>query len=380
MDPPAAAIRELDVDSALARQRAGIPLVDVREPGEWALGSPTDAWRIPLDQAAEAVAARVPALDSEILLICASGIRSRRAAEALAARGYRRLASVTGGFTQWRARGLPFESPSALEPAARERYSRHLLLPNVGEAGQLRLANSRVLLIGAGGLGSPSALYLAAAGVGTLRIADDDRVDLSNLQRQVLHDTPRVGWPKVRSAEQTLRALNPLVRIEAREERAGPDNIARLLEGVDVVLDGADNFATRYLLNAACVESGTPLVYGAVQRFEGQVSVFWPAQPGGAGPCYRCLFPEPPAPGDAPNCAEAGVLGVMPGLIGMMQATEVIKLLLGIGEPLVGRVLCVDALGARYRELALARDPDCPGCGPERRPVVIDGALCSASP
>jgi molybdopterin/thiamine biosynthesis adenylyltransferase len=234
-----------------------------------------------------------------------------------------------------------------------------------------------VLIVGAGGLGSPAAFYLAAAGVGCLRIVDDDHVERSNLQRQVLHQDARVGMLKVESALATLHALNPRVKVETAAERVTSANVDSLIAGVDVVFDGADNFATRYLLNEACIASGKPLVYGAVQRFEGQASVFWPGHPSGTGPCYRCLFPEPPRPEDAPNCAEAGVLGVMPGLIGMIQANETLKLLLGVGEPLLGRVLCVDALGGRFRELRLARDPDCPGCGPNRRPVTQAAVGCA---
>jgi molybdopterin/thiamine biosynthesis adenylyltransferase len=262
-----------------------------------------------------------------------------------------------------------------------ERYSRHLRLPEVGLEGQRRLEAARVLLVGAGGLGSPAAYYLAAAGVGTLRLADDDVVDRSNLQRQILHTDARIGMSKVASATAALSALNPRARIEGVAERITGANVERLLDGVDVVIDGADNFPARYLLNDACVKLGKPLVYGAVHRFEGQVSVFDAGRGRGAAPCYRCLFPEPPPPEAAPNCSEAGVLGVLPGVIGMLQATEAIKLLLDIGEPLRGRLLHFDALAMRFRETRLASDPDCVLCAPGTPfPGYIDyAAFCSAS-
>ena len=260
-----------------------------------------------------------------------------------------------------------------------ERYSRHLRLPDVGLDGQKRLESSRVLLVGAGGLGSPAAFYLAAAGVGTLRIADDDIVDRSNLQRQILHTEARIGTPKVESAAVALSALNPRARIEAIRERITSDNVEHLLDGVDVVIDGADNFPARYLLNDACVKLGKPLVYGAVHRFEGQASVFDAGRQRGVAPCYRCLFPEPPPPESAPNCADAGVLGVLPGVIGLLQATEAIKLLLGIGEPLRGRLLQFDALAMRFRETRLSPDPACPVCAPDRAfPGYVDyAAFCA---
>jgi len=249
----------------------------------------------------------------------------------------------------------------ALDADAVDRYSRHLLLPEIGVAGQLTLQQSRVVLVGAGGLGSPAALYLAAAGIGTLVIIDDDRVERSNLQRQVLHTDARVGIAKVESAGIALQALNPRVQSDLRNERLHAGNVEALLRDAAVVIDGADNFSTRYLLNAACLQLKLPLVYGAVHRFTGQVSVFDSRRVD--SPCYRCLFPEPPSAADAPNCSEAGVLGVLPGIIGLLQASEAIKLLLGIGAPLVGRLLCFDALAASFRELRLPRDAQCPGCG-----------------
>jgi molybdopterin/thiamine biosynthesis adenylyltransferase len=289
--------------------------------------------------------------------------------------GYTNVASVHGGTTAWRGDGLPLVQPmqSDAERDFNERYSRHLLLPQVGVEGQKTLLASRVLVLGAGGLGAPASFYLAAAGVGHLRIADDDVVDRSNLQRQILHTEARIGEAKVVSAQIALSALNPRTRIEAVAERVVADNVERLLADVDVVIDGADNFPVRYLLNDACVKLGKPLVYGAVQRFEGQASVFDAGRHRGQAPCYRCLFPQPPAAEFAPSCAEAGVLGVLPGVIGLLQANEAIKLLLGIGEPLSGRLLHFDALAMRFREMRLRPDPDCAVCAPGRPfPGYID--------
>ena len=343
-------------------QAGGAPLLDVRDPEEHALGLPEHAVAAPR-AALEAEPGRFHALPSEVLLlICGSGRRSLLAAEALAAQGYTRLYSVVGGVGAWQAAGLPMQS-AAGDPDFLDRYSRHLRLPQVGVAGQHRLGDARVLLVGAGGLGSPAAFYLAAAGVGTLRIVDDDRVERSNLQRQILHRDDGIGLPKADSAAATLNALNPRCRVEPRIERLGPGNVDALLEDVDVVIDGADNFPTRYLLSDACVRNAKPLVYGAVHRFEGQVSVFDAGRQRGLAPCYRCLFPDAPRAEDAPNCSEAGVLGVLPGIIGLLQATEAIKLVLGIGEPLVGRLLHVDALSMRFRETRLRPDPACIACG-----------------
>jgi molybdopterin/thiamine biosynthesis adenylyltransferase/rhodanese-related sulfurtransferase len=350
---------------ALARQQAGAVLVDVRDAHERALGTARGALGIARGDLEADPAAHLPDLDADILLICQSGRRSQFAAEALLARGYRNVASVAGGTVAWSNAGLPMDAPE-LDDDFSDRYSRHLRLPEVGLAGQKRLEAATVLVIGAGGLGSPAAYYLAAAGIGTLRIADDDVVERSNLQRQILHTNAGIGTQKVASAHAALMALNPRTRIEAIAERVTSANVERLLEGVDVVVDGADNFAVRYLLNDACVKLAKPLVYGAVHRFEGQASVFDAGRHRGEAPCYRCLFPEPPPPEAAPNCAEAGVLGVVPGIVGLLQATEVLKLVLGIGEPLTGRLLHVDALGLRFRETRLAPDPDCPVCPPGR--------------
>ena len=359
---------------ALARQQAGALLIDVRDAHERALGSAKDARGIARADLEADPDGHVPDRDAEVLLICQSGRRSQFAAEALRARGYRNVASVVGGTVAWADAGLPMDAPQ-LDEDFSERYSRHLRLPEVGLAGQKRLEAATVLVVGAGGLGSPAAYYLAAAGIGTLRIADDDVVDRSNLQRQILHTDARIGTPKVDSARVALSALNPRTRIETFAERVTSANVERLLDGVDVVVDGADNFAARYLLNDACVKLGKPLVYGAVHRFEGQVSVFDAGRHRGHSPCYRCLFPEPPPPEAAPNCAEAGVLGVVPGIVGLLQATEALKLVLGVGESLSGRLLHIDAMGLRFRETRLAPDPECPVCPPGRDfPGYIDYA------
>jgi sulfur-carrier protein adenylyltransferase/sulfurtransferase len=367
-------IRELSPAEALARLQAGALLVDVRESHERELGMAQGASGVAMAELERDPSAYVPDADTEVLLICQGGRRSQLVAENLAARGYRNLASVAGGTTAWEAASLPMMRPQ-IDTDFAERYSRHLRLPEIGIAGQRRLEAARVLLIGAGGLGSPAAFYLAAAGVGTLRLADDDTVDRSNLQRQILHADARIGMAKVASAAIALSALNPRTKIETFEERIGSHNVERALEGADVVIDGADNFPARYLLNDACVKLGKPLVYGAVHRFEGQVSVFDAGRQRGVAPCYRCLFREPPPPEAAPNCAEAGVLGVLPGVIGLLQATEALKLLLGLGEPLAGRLLQFDALAMRFRETRLAPDPDCPVCAAERDfPGYIDYA------
>jgi len=294
-----------------------------------------------------------------VILSCQSGARSAFAAKALQEMGYERVASLKGGFSGWKQGGYPWAVPAILDADKRRRYSRHLLIPEVGEEGQMKLLSSKVLMIGAGGLGSPAALYLAAAGVGTLGIIDEDVVDDSNLQRQVLHTTERIGMAKTESARQTLTALNPDVEVVAYNERLTSANIDRILPGYDLVVDGTDNFPTRYLLNDASVKHDIPVVHASIFRFEGQMTVFKPHD----GPCYRCLFPEPPPAELAPSCAEGGVLGVLPGIMGTLQASEALKLLLGIGTPLVGRLLLVDALEAEFHEVTLKRDPNCPVCG-----------------
>jgi len=334
--------------------------LDVREPNEWELGHVPDALHVPRAQVAERAALELPDRSREIVVYCARGIRSAVAADTLAALGYERVTNLIDGFEGWQEQGLPVVVPSTLEPEHIRRYSRHLLIPEVGEAGQRRLLESRVLLVGAGGLGSPSSLYLAAAGVGTIGIVDDDVVDDSNLQRQIVHSTERVGTAKVESARETLEALNPDVMVEAFQERLSSENVDRILgAGWDVIVDGADNFPTRYLVNDASVWHGIPVVHGSIYRFEGQVTVLAPGQ----GPCYRCLFPMPPPPELAPSCAEGGVLGVLPGVIGSLQANETLKLALGIGSPLIGRLMLFDALTATFDEVALRRDANCPVCG-----------------
>ena len=372
-------VRELDPAEALQRQRSGALLVDVREAHERALGMAEGARGIALGELVETPASLLDA-NAEVLLICQSGKRSLRAAQALLEAGFTSVASVRGGTTRWQAEGLPMREPD-FDADFAERYSRHLRLADVGLEGQRKLEAARVLVVGAGGLGSPSAFYLAAAGVGTLRIVDDDVVDRSNLQRQILHADARIGMPKVESAAAALSALNPRTKIEAIQERITSANVERILDGVDVVVDGGDNFPVRYLLNDACVKLGKPLVYGAVQRFEGQASVFDAGRHRGVAPCYRCLFPEPPPADAAPNCAEAGVLGVLPGVIGLLQATEAVKLILGIGAPLTGRLLQFDALGMRFRETRLSPDPQCPVCAPGAVfPGYIDyAAFCAAA-
>jgi sulfur-carrier protein adenylyltransferase/sulfurtransferase len=356
-----AEIDEIDARRASDFLAAEEPLVvDVRERDEWEEGHIPGAVHVPRGSLESRIERVEPDRARPIVLYCSVGNRSVFAAKTLEELGYESVSSLAGGFTDWKRNGFPTALPQTLEPAQRARYSRHLLIPEVGEEGQLRLLESRILLIGAGGLGSPAALYLAAAGVGTLGIVDDDAVDATNLQRQIIHSTARLGEPKAESAKQTIEALNPDVKVKLYRERLTSENADRILgEGWDVIVDGADNFPTRYLLNDASVWHGIPVVHGSIFRFEGQVTVFRP----GTGPCYRCLFPQPPPPELAPSCAEGGVLGVLPGVVGSVQATEALKLALGIGEPLVGRLLLYDALDAAFTEVSLRRDPDCPVCG-----------------
>jgi sulfur-carrier protein adenylyltransferase/sulfurtransferase len=335
-------------------------LVDVRDPNEWANGYIPGATLVPLSELTERIRDVVPDKSRPVVLYCAVGARSLRAADAMRELGYERPVSIAGGIVDWMSRGYPSTLERTLDPEQRERYSRHVLIPEVGERGQLQLLDTSMLLIGAGGLGSPSALYLAAAGVGRLGIVDDDVVDESNLQRQVLHSTARLGEPKAQSAKRTLEELNPDVEVVTIQERLTSENVDAILEqGWDVIVDGADNFPTRYLLNDASVWHDVPVVHGSIFRFEGQTTVFKPHE----GPCYRCLFPQPPPPELAPSCAEGGVLGVLPGVIGSLQANEALKLTLGIGDPLIGRLLLFDALSTSFTEVAIRRDPDCPVCG-----------------
>ena len=336
-----------------------VQLADVREKDEWNAGYIPGAVHVPKSYLEQWAEDRIPDKNKTTVLYCAGGVRSVMAADTLAKLGYTNVISMSGGFNRWKDSGLAVETPDSFSPEQAQRYSRHLLIPEVGEAGQHKLLRSKVLLIGAGGLGSPAAYYLAAAGVGTLGIVDSDVVDTTNLQRQILHSTERVGEPKVESAKRTLEALNPDVTVVGYQERLTSANIDRIIAGYDVVIDGADNFPTRYLLNDASIKHNKPVVHGSIYRFEGQLTVFKPHD----GPCYRCLFPTPPPPELAPSCAEAGVLGVLPGVIGTLQANEAIKLLLGIGEPLIGRYLLFDALETDFREVKLRRDPECPVCG-----------------
>jgi len=314
----------------------------------------------------------VPDKSQKVVLYCAGGVRSLMAGNTLQQMGYKDVVSMAGGFGQWKGSGYNFVQPRTMSDAQSKRYSRHVLIPEVGEQGQFKLLDSKVLLIGAGGLGSPAAYYLAAAGVGTLGIIDADIVDDSNLQRQILHNTERIGQYKAESARQTINALNPDVKVVTYIERLDETNVRNIIADYDVIVDGTDNFPTRYLLNDAAILANKPVVHGSVFRFEGQLTVFKPYD----GPCYRCLYPEPPPPALAPSCAEAGVLGVLPGIIGLLQATETIKLLLNIGDPLVGRLLTYDALSGEFNELRLFRDPNCPACGehahPDNLPTYAD--------
>jgi molybdopterin/thiamine biosynthesis adenylyltransferase/rhodanese-related sulfurtransferase len=359
-----------EVDAARARElidSGDTLLVDVREQDEWDEGHIPGAVHIPRGHLESRIERAAPDPTQQIVLYCASGNRSVFATRTLEELGYTDVASLSGGFTDWKRNGLPVELTAGLDARKRARYSRHLLIPEVGEEGQLKLLDSKVLLIGAGGLGSPASLYLAAAGVGRLGIVDADVVDESNLQRQIVHSTEWLGEPKVESAKHTIEALNPDVQVVAYKERLTSENVERILaDGWDVIVDGADNFPTRYLVNDASVWHDIPVVHGSIYRFEGQVTVFQP----GEGPCYRCLFPTPPPPELAPSCAEGGVLGVLPGIIGSLQANEALKLALGIGDPLVGRLLLFDALANEFSEMKLRRDPDCPVCG--EHPTITD--------
>jgi molybdopterin/thiamine biosynthesis adenylyltransferase/rhodanese-related sulfurtransferase len=347
----------------------GITLIDVRESEEWDAGHIPGATHVPRGYLESRIEGAAPDRDARVVVYCASGTRSALAAHTLQdLLGYENVASMTGGITLWKDRGYEVEVPQSLSKEQRERYSRHLLIPEIGLEGQTKLLESKVLLLGAGGLGSPTALYLAAAGVGTLGIVDDDAVDLSNLQRQVIHTTDRIGVPKVDSAEETIQAINPDVAVVKYETRLDASNIMEIIEGYDVIVDGVDNFPTRYLLNDASVRLGIPVVSASILGFDGQLSVFKPYE----GPCYRCLYPVPPPAELAPSCGANGVLGVLPGTMGLLQATEVVKLVVGAGEPLVGRLLLYEALGATFTELKVRRDPECPICSREPEEISDD--------
>jgi len=357
-----AEIDEIDAQTARELLDTAEPplLVDVRRRDEWDEGHIPGAIHIPRGSLESRIEKAVPERERPVVLYCSVGERSAFAARTLGELGYEDVTSLAGGFTDWKRNGFATQVDKALDRERRTRYSRHLLIPEVGEEGQLKLLESRVLLVGAGGLGSPASLYLAAAGVGRLGIVDADVVDESNLQRQVVHRTGDLGTPKVDSARAAIEALNPDVDVVTFRERLTSENADKILgHGWDAIVDGADNFPTRYLVNDASVWHDVPVVHGSIYRFEGQVTVFKP----GAGPCYRCLFPQPPPPELAPSCAEGGVLGVLPGVIGSLQANETLKLLLGIGEPLVGRLLLFDALTTTFDEMTLRRNPSCPVCG-----------------
>jgi sulfur-carrier protein adenylyltransferase/sulfurtransferase len=352
-------IDEVDPAEAQRQRGNGAVLVDVRETEEFDAGHIPGAKHVPRGYLESRIETAVPDRDAHVILYCASGQRSALAAHTLKELlGYRNVESMTGGITLWKDRGYEVDVPRTLSREQRERYSRHLLIPEVGVEGQQKLLDAKVLLLGAGGLGSPAGLYLAAAGVGTLGVVDNDEVDLSNLQRQVIHTTDRIGVSKVDSAEETITAINPDVKVVKYPVRLDASNIMEIIEGYDVVVDGLDNFPTRYLLNDASVRLRIPVVSAAILGFDGQLSVFAPY----VGPCYRCLFREPPPAELAPSCGANGVLGVLPGVMGLLQATEAVKLIIGQGDPLIGRLLLYDALGATFTTVKVNRDPECPIC------------------
>jgi sulfur-carrier protein adenylyltransferase/sulfurtransferase len=363
-----ASIREVEqADAQALLEAGGVTFLDVREPDEYEQGAIPNAVHLPRGHLEFQVEGKLPDKAAPVVVYCAGGVRSAFAAKTMQDLGYADVQSMAGGFNRWKDDGRPWAAPETLSPAQRNRYQRHLLLPEVGETGQLKLLGSKVLLLGAGGLGSPAALYLAAAGVGTLGIIDMDVVDESNLQRQILHNIDRVGERKVDSAKKTLTALNPDVNVVTYDVRLGADNILDIIDGYDAIVDGTDNFPTRYLVNDASLLKRIPVIHGSIFRFEGQVTVFDPYN----GPCYRCLIPEPPPAELAPSCSEAGVLGVLPGIVGSIQAVETIKVLLGLGDPLIGRLLSYDALEESFRTFKVRRDPACPACGPDAGEIVI---------
>ena len=363
-----AAVREIDparAEQEISAEKAVV--LDVREPDEYEQGVLPGAVHIPRGTLETSVEGRIPDKASHLVVYCAGGTRSAFAAKTLQDLGYTDVASVIGGFNRWKDEGREWSAPRSLTSEQRNRYQRHLLLPEIGEAGQLKLLDSKVLLLGAGGLGSPAALYLAAAGVGTIGIIDMDVVDASNLQRQILHNTDRIGDRKVDSAKKTLTLMNPDVNVVTYDVRLGADNVLDIIDGYDVIVDGTDNFPTRYLVNDASLVKRIPVVHGSIFRFEGQVTVFNPY----VGPCYRCMIPEPPPAELAPSCSEAGVLGVLCGIIGSLQAIEAVKILLDLGETLQGRLMAYDALEQSFRTFKVHRDPICPTCGPDAGEIVI---------
>ncbi|MDX6608674.1 MAG: sulfur-carrier protein adenylyltransferase/sulfurtransferase [Solirubrobacterales bacterium] len=347
-----------------------VVLIDTREPHEYQEAHLENGKLVPPGLLRDEIASAAPDKSARTILYCRSGNRSYKAAEQLQALGYADVASMAGGILAWQEQGLPVLATEGMTPEQRDRYSRHTLLPEVGVDGQLKMLNAKVLLLGAGGLGAPTALYLAAAGIGTIGLVDDDVVDASNLQRQVIHNTERIGTPKTESARLTIEALNPDVKVIEHRLRLDAENILGIIEDYDVIVDGADNFPTRYLLNDASVRLRKPVVSASILSFDGQISTFVPFE----GPCYRCLYPTPPPPELAPSCSANGVLGVMAGTMGTLQANEVLKLVMGIGEPLVGRLLLYEALGTRFTELKVRRDPECPICG-ENAPEIPESEM-----
>jgi molybdopterin/thiamine biosynthesis adenylyltransferase/rhodanese-related sulfurtransferase len=347
-----------------------VVLIDTREPHEYEESHLEDGKLVPPGLLADEIAAAAPDKSARTIIYCRSGNRSFKAAEQMQTLGYENVASMAGGILAWQEQGLPVIATAGMTPEQRDRYSRHTLLPEVGVDGQLKMLNAKVLLVGAGGLGAPTALYLAAAGIGTMGLVDDDVVDASNLQRQVIHNTERIGMPKTESARHTIEALNPDVNVVEHRGRMNASNIIEIISQYDVIVDGADNFPTRYLLNDASVRLRKPVVSASILSFDGQISTFVPFE----GPCYRCLYPTPPPAELAPSCSANGVLGAMAGTMGLLQANEVLKLVLGIGEPLIGRLLLFDALSTRFTELKVRRDPSCPICG-EDAPEVADEDL-----
>ncbi len=361
MDEARNEIKEISAQEAdeLLKKNGKYLLLDVREKDEYREGHLEGALSLPRGFLEIKIESAVPDKSTPILAYCAGGVRSLLAANALKEMGYQNVISMSGGYTAWKTAGYKWVQDHQFSPEQVTRYSRHFLLPEVGEEGQAKLLQAKVLMVGAGGLGSPSAYYLAAAGVGTMGIIDNDVVDLSNLQRQILHTNDRIGMPKTESAKLTIQALNPDVRVIPYQQKLTSQNIMEIIKDYDIIVDGCDNFPTRYLVNDACVLTKKPNVHGSIFQFEGQASVFYP----GKGPCYRCLYPEPPPADMAPSCQEAGVLGVLPGLIGVIQALETIKLILGKGDTLVGRLLCFNTLTMEINTLKLMADPACPMCG-----------------
>jgi molybdopterin/thiamine biosynthesis adenylyltransferase/rhodanese-related sulfurtransferase len=356
-------IEPVELDDNLDRYQ----ILDVREPDEYEQGAIAGAVHLPRGNLEFSIEGRLPDKTRPVAIYCAAGVRSVFAAKTLSDLGYAEAVSVIGGFNRWKDEGRAWSTPRTLSADQRHRYHRHLLLPEVSEVGQLKLLDAKVLLLGAGGLGSPAALYLAAAGVGTIGIIDMDVVDASNLQRQILHNMDRIGERKVDSAKKTLTAMNPDIDVITYDTRLGADNVLSIIDGYDVIVDGTDNFPTRYLVNDAALIKRIPVVHGSIFRFEGQVTVFNPY----VGPCYRCMIPEPPPAELAPSCAEAGVLGVLPGIVGSIQALEAIKLILGLGDTLTGRLLSFDALDESFRTFKVRRDPACPACGDDVSEIVI---------